>query len=201
MRADFPVGVLGLGVLGQRVAQALLQFDFPVNGWSRTPRSAGVSGHYGGQIDKQNSDQVGPVNYLRTFAGREQLDAFLQASKVVVCLLPLTPDTLGILCHATLSRLQPGGVVINVARGAHLVDADLLALLDSGQLDAATLDVFRAEPLPGDHAFWKHPKITLTPHTSARTLTHESITQIVGKIAALERGETVVGVVDRARGY
>ena len=101
----------------------------------------------------------------------------------------------------TLSRLQSGGYVINVARGAHLVDDDLIALLDSGHLAGATLDVFRTEPLPVEHAFWRHPKITVTPHTSARTLREESIAQIAGKIVALERGEPIAGVVDRSRGY
>ncbi len=102
---------------------------------------------------------------------------------------------------ASLSRLIPGGYVINVARGSHLVDEDLIALLDSGHLAGATLDVFRVEPLPQDHPFWRHPKITVTPHTSARTLRDESIAQIVGKIMALERGEPIEGVVDLSRGY
>ena len=102
----------------------------------------------------------------------------------------------------TLSRLMPGGYVINVARGAHLVDDDLIALLDSGHLAGAALDVFRTEPLPAEHPFWRHPKITVTPHTSARTLRDESIAQIAGKILALERGEPIAGVVDvQARGY
>jgi glyoxylate/hydroxypyruvate reductase A len=100
-----------------------------------------------------------------------------------------------------LSRLMPGGYVINVARGAHLVDDDLIALLDSGHLAGAALDVFRTEPLPPDHPFWRHPGITLTPHTSARTLRDGSVAQIAGKILALERGEPIAGVVDLKRGY
>jgi glyoxylate/hydroxypyruvate reductase A len=103
--------------------------------------------------------------------------------------------------HDSLSRLQPGGYVINVARGAHLVEDDLLTLLDSGHLAGATLDVFRTEPLPPEHPFWTHPKITITPHTSARTLRSESIAQIAGKIRALQRGDALAGVVDRAQGY
>jgi glyoxylate/hydroxypyruvate reductase A len=179
-RADFPIGLMGLGVLGSRVAQALRLFEFPVNGWSRTPRS---------------------LDGVRTFAGAAQFDEFLSASRVLVNLLPLTPGTHDILCRDTLSRLQPGGYVINVARGAHLVDADLLALLDEGHLSGATLDVFRTEPLPTGHAFWTHPKITVTPHTSARTLRDESIAQIAGKIRALEHGEAIAGLVDPTRGY
>jgi len=179
-RIDYPVGVLGLGVLGERVARAVAQFDFPVNGWSRTPKA---------------------VPGVQCFAGAEQFDTFLQASRVLVCLLPLTPDTRDIMNLAHLSRLRPGGYVINVARGAHLVDDDLLALLERGHLEGATLDVFRVEPLPKNHPFWNHPKITLTPHTSARTLRSESIAQIAGKIAAMERGEPVAGRVDPQRGY
>jgi glyoxylate/hydroxypyruvate reductase A len=179
-RSEYPVGVMGLGVLGARVAQALKLFDFPVMGWSRSPKSiAGV----------------------QCFSGEEAFGDFLAASRFLVCLLPLTPDTQGIMNRQTLSKLQPGGYVINVARGAHLVDEDLLALLDSGHLAGATLDVFRTEPLPAEHAFWKHPKVNVTPHTSARTLREESIAQIAGKIAALEKGEPIAGVVDPKRGY
>jgi glyoxylate/hydroxypyruvate reductase A len=135
------------------------------------------------------------------FSGADGFKDFLAASRVLVCLLPLTPDTRDILNRDNLTRLQAGGYIINVARGAHLVDDDLLALLDSGHLAGATLDVFRTEPLPAGHPFWTHPKITVTPHTSARTLRDESIAQIAGKIGALQRGEAVAGVVDPQRGY
>ena len=179
-RKDFPVGIMGLGVLGERVAQALGHFEFPVRGWSRSPRQlAGVE----------------------CFAGAAQFDAFLRGTRILVCLLPLTPETDGIMNRAHLSQLMPEGYVINVARGAHLVDDDLIALIDSGHLAGAALDVFRTEPLPPGHPFWKHPKITVTPHTSARTLRDETIAQIAGKIQALERGEPVAGVVDVHRGY
>lgn len=107
-----------------------------------------------------------------------------------VNLLPLTPDTQDILNRGTLSRLLPGGYVINVARGAHLVEDDLIALIDEGHLSGAMLDVFRTEPLPQAHPFWTHPRITVTPHTSAM-LRDESIAQIAGNSRALERGETV----------
>lgn len=180
LRNDFPVGVMGLGVLGQRVARALAQFDFPVNGWSRTPRS---------------------VEGVHAFDGSKGLQDFLAASRVLVNLLPLTPETQNILNRQTLARLLPGAYVINVARGAHLVDDDLLALIASGHVAGATLDVFRTEPLPAGHAFWNHPRITMTPHTSARTLRGESIAQIARKIAALERGSSVAGIVNLTRGY
>ncbi|QHE77892.1 2-hydroxyacid dehydrogenase [Hydrogenophaga sp. PBL-H3] len=179
-RADWPVGVMGLGVLGERVARALSVFEFPVHGWSRSPK----------QIDG-----------VTCHSGSEGFNGFLAASKVLVNLLPLTPDTQDILNRETMGRLQPGGYVINVARGAHLVEDDLMALLDSGHLAGATLDVFRTEPLPADHPFWQHPKVTVTPHTSARTLRDESIAQIAGKIVALSRGEPIAGVVHRDRGY
>lgn len=182
-RQEFSVGVMGLGVLGQRVSRALAQFDFPVRGWSRSARA---------------------VDGVQCFSGEAGFDDFLAASRILVCLLPLTPETEGIMRRDTLARLRPGGYVINVARGGHLVDDDLIALLDSGHLAGATLDVFRTEPLPAAHPFWKHPKITLTPHTSARTLRDESIAQIVGKIQALHGGAPIAslaGVVDTNQGY
>ncbi len=189
-RQDFPVGVMGLGVLGERVAKAVAQFDFPVNGWRRT--------------DQRSAQQIDGV---QAFVGAHNFDAFLAASRVLVCLLPVTPETHGILRRDTLMKLhggQPGGYVINVARGAHLIEADLIPLLDAGQLAGATLDVFEQEPLPADHAFWRHPKITVTPHASARTLREESIAQIAAKIRSVEAGmafDDLPGVVDGQRGY
>jgi glyoxylate/hydroxypyruvate reductase len=179
-RLDFPVGVMGMGVLGRRVLQALMAFEFPVRGWSRTPHElAGVE----------------------CYAGAAQLPEFLGRCRVLVNLLPLTPDTENILDRRNLSRLQPGGYLINVARGSHLVEQDLMQLIDEGHLAGAALDVFRTEPLPAAHPFWRHPKITVTPHTSARTLRDESIAQIARKIRALEAGEPIAGVVDRMKGY
>jgi glyoxylate/hydroxypyruvate reductase A len=180
LRSDYPVGVMGLGVLGERVAQSLAGFDFPVMGWSRSPKQ---------------------VEGVRCYAGQAPFNDFLAASRFLVCLLPLTPDTQGIMRRETLSKLKPGGYVINVARGGHLVGEDLIALIDEGHLAGAALDVFQTEPLPQGHPFWTHPKITITPHTSARTLRNESIAQIAGKITAMSRGEPVAGVVDRNRGY
>ncbi len=186
LREECPVGVMGLGVLGERVSRSLAQFDFPVKGWSRSPRALDGVECFSGDI------------------GSAGFNAFLAASRVLVCLLPLTPETQNILCRDTLTQLRPGGYVINVARGGHLVDDDLLALIDSGHLAGATLDVFRTEPLPAAHPFWAHPKITVTPHTSARTLRDESIAQIAGKIRALQNGAPITalaGVVDPQKGY
>ena len=180
LRSDFPIGVMGLGVLGERVAKALAQFDFPINGWSRSPKA---------------------IEGVRAFSGTEQFNDFLAASRVLVNLLPLTPETADVINADTLARLQPGAYIINVARGAHLVEDDLLAAIERGHVAGATLDVFRTEPLPAGHPFWNHPRITITPHTSARTLRDESIAQIARKMAALQRGDTVAGVVDVGRGY
>ena len=180
LRSEFPIGVMGLGVLGERVAKALAQFDFPVSGWSRSAKT---------------------VEGVRAFSGAEQFNDFLAASRVLVNLLPLTPETADVINADTLARLQPGAYIINVARGAHLVEDDLLAAIERGHVAGATLDVFRTEPLPAGHPFWNHPRITITPHTSARTLRDESIAQIARKMAALQRGDTVAGVVDAGRGY
>ena len=133
---DFPVGIMGLGVLGQQVARGLQSFGFPLTGWSNSPKN---------------------IEGVRCFAGAAQLQDFLAATRVLVCLLPLTPDTQDIINKDSLSRLMAPGYVINVARGAHVVDEDLVAMIDSGQLAGATLDVFRTEPLPPDHAFRTRP--------------------------------------------
>jgi glyoxylate/hydroxypyruvate reductase A len=120
---------------------------------------------------------------------------------VLVCLLPSTPATRGLLDKGNLSRLPRGAHLINVARGDIVVDDDLVALLDAGHLAGATLDVFHREPLPSGHPFWHHPCITLTPHVSAVTVIEDSVAQVAAKIRRLERGEPVSGIVDRVRGY
>lgn len=179
-RSDFPIGVMGLGALGERVATSLAQFDFPVLGWSRTPKT--VAG-------------------VRCFAGVESFDEFLSSTRILVCMLPLTPETRSLMDRRSLALLKPRGYVINVARGSHLVEDDLVELIDSGHLAGATLDVFRTEPLPHDHPFWRHPRITMTPHVAAQTLINEAIAQIADKMALMERGLPAPGTVDRARGY
>jgi len=179
-RSEMPVGIMGLGVLGQRVAQAVAQFEFPVNGWSRSAKS---------------------VPGVRCFSGAQGFHAFLAASRVLVSLLPTTAETRNLINRDTLSRLQPGAYVINIARGAQLVEVDLLALLDSGHVAGAALDVFQSEPLAPEHPFWLHPRITITPHIAGLTVRSEAVAQIAGKLRALERGESVAGMVDRVRGY
>ncbi len=179
-RDTFTVGVLGLGVLGAHVAQTVARFGMPVRGYSRSAKQ---------------------VEGITTFAGEARFDAFLDGVKVLVNLLPHTPDTANVLNARTFSKLARGAYLINVARGAHLVEADLLDALASGQLAAATLDVFQEEPLPPDHPFWQEPRITVTPHMSALTLREESVAQIAQKMLALDRGEAVGGMVNIERGY
>ncbi|MFS8973795.1 glyoxylate/hydroxypyruvate reductase A [Cupriavidus necator] len=179
-RADFTVGVMGVGALGTHIARALAGFGFPVRGWSRTARAIeGVSGFYGD-------------------AGQAP---FLDGLRVLVNVLPLTPQTENILNAGLFARLAQGAYVINVARGQHLVEEDLLAAVQSGQIGGATLDVFRTEPLPAEHPFWQEPRITITPHISALTLREDSIAQIAGKIRAMRAGQPIAGVVDVQRGY
>jgi len=179
-RADFTVGVMGIGTLGAHIARALAGFCFPVRGWSRSPKAVeGVQGFHGE-------------------AGRAD---FLDGLRVLVNVLPLTPETENIVDAALLSRLAKGAYFINVARGQHVVEEDLLAAVQQEQLAGATLDVFRTEPLPPDHAFWAEPRITITPHISALTLREDSIEQIAAKIRALGAGQPIAGVVDLQRGY
>lgn len=179
-RADFTVGVMGIGTLGSHIARTLAMFGFPVRGWSRSART---------------------VDGVQTFAGEAGREAFLDGLRVLVNVLPLTAETENIIDAALLDRLAKGAYLVNVARGPHVVEADLLAAVQKGQLAGATLDVFRTEPLPADHPFWSEPRITITPHISALTLREDSIAQIAAKIRAVEQGQPIAGVVDLARGY
>jgi glyoxylate/hydroxypyruvate reductase A len=177
---EFAVGVLGLGQLGIPVAKALRQLGFPVRGWSRTSK-----------------DLPG----VDCYAGMESLDDFLAGTRVLVCMLPLTPETNNLLDRARLSKLPRGAYLVNVARGAQVAEPDLLGLIRSGHILGATLDVFRNEPLPAPHPFWDESRITITPHISALTVREEAVRQIAHKITLLEQGEHVADVVDRNRGY
>jgi glyoxylate/hydroxypyruvate reductase A len=177
---EFSVGVLGMGMLGSRVLEAMAHFGFPLRGWSRTHKQ---------------------VDGVACFSGIDSLGEFLTGTRVLVCMLPLTPETTTLLDRARLSLLPKGAYLINVARGAHVAEPDLLTLIRSGHLAGATLDVFRNEPLPAPHPFWEEPRITMTPHISALTVRHDSVRQIAGKINQLENGEPVTDVVDRSKGY
>jgi glyoxylate/hydroxypyruvate reductase A len=179
-KQDFSIGVLGMGVLGRRALEALAPFGFALRGWSRTPKQiAGVA----------------------CFAGTDGLDEFLRGTRVLVCMLPLTNETSNLLDRSRLSSLLPYAYLINVSRGAIVAEPDLLMLVKSGHIAAATLDVFRNEPLPAQHPFWQERRINITPHVAALTLRSECVDQIAGKIRRLEAGLTIADVVERARGY
>lgn len=177
------VGVMGLGAIGRPILEAAARFGYPVAGWSR-------SGH--------------SLAGIRTYAGAEEFGDFLAATQVLVNALPLTPQTENLLDARAFARLPHGAHVINVGRGATIVDQALLEALDRGHLAGATLDVFRCEPLPDGHPFWEHPSITVTPHLSGPTPHGPAAAQIVAALARLERGEpasTLAGYVDRTLGY
>jgi glyoxylate/hydroxypyruvate reductase A len=179
-KATFGVAVLGLGVLGRAVVDALRPFGFPLHGWARTPATLdGVTVH----------------------AGDDALRACLARAAVCICLLPSTPATRDLMDATRLSWLPRGAHLVNLARGELVVDADLIAALDDGRLAGATLDVFRTEPLPAAHPFWHHPGITITPHVSAATLHEASAAQVADGIRRLDAGREPAGRVDRVRGY
>ncbi|MGH8736623.1 MAG: 2-hydroxyacid dehydrogenase [Burkholderiales bacterium] len=180
LAAERTVGLLGLGELGQQVAQRLLPLDFRLCGWSRRPKR---------------------IDGVECFAGADGLDALLTQSGALVCLLPLTPGTRGILDARTLALLPRGACVINLGRGAHLVEADLLAALEAGQLAHAYLDVFETEPLPAAHPFWSHPGVSVTPHVAALTEPRTALPVVVRNLERLERGEAPEALVDRSAGY
>ncbi|HYH20220.1 MAG TPA: glyoxylate/hydroxypyruvate reductase A [Azospirillum sp.] len=178
--AEVRVGILGLGVLGEAAARALKQLAFDVAGWSRTPK---------------------PLDGIETVHGEDGLVALLARSDLLVCLLPLTGSTRGILDRKLFATLPPGAVVINAARGGHLVEADLLAALDSGHLAGASLDVFAEEPLPPGHPFWSHPKIHVTPHVAGITHPSQTADHVAESIRRHRAGLPLTSVVDRTRGY
>lgn len=179
-RESFTIGILGAGVLGASVAASLRPWGFPLRCWSRSAKTiAGVT----------------------SFHGAEQLHDFLAGSRVLINLLPATPETTGIINRDLLQQLPDGAFVLNLARGAHLVEADLLAALDEGKIKAAALDVFQREPLTEDHPFWSHPRVAITPHNAAVTLPEEAMDYIAGAIRQLVAGGEPKGRVDLTRGY
>lgn len=174
------IGILGLGQLGGAAARLLVEYGFKVKGWSRSRKPGGE---------------------VKSFAGLEELPAFLAGVEILVCLLPLTADTQGILDADLFRHLPKGAILINAARGGHLNEADLLQALESGQLAAATLDVFQVEPLPAGHPFWRHPRIFMTPHNASLTHPATAAVEIKRQIERHEAGLELEHVADRARGY
>jgi len=177
---DRTIGVMGLGELGTAAAAKLVEFGFQVRGWSRSPKS---------------------LPKVESFAGPDQLPAFLSKTEILVCLLPLTRETCGILNTSLFAQLPRGASIINAARGGHLVEADLSAAMASGQINAATLDVFDTEPLPKDHPFWSTERLYITPHNASITDPRSAAWRIARQIAKFEAGEGLENVVDRERGY
>ena len=178
--ATTTIGFLGLGELGQHAARAVGALGFAIAGWSRSPKS---------------------LEAVTTYHGDDGLTAFLNSLKMLVCLLPLTAETEGIINTKTLSALPQGAYLINAARGGHVVDADLIAALDYGTLEGATLDVFHEEPLPDDHPFWTHPRVTVTPHNAADSFPEDVAPQLIDNIHRALEGRKLLNPVDVERGY
>lgn len=174
------IGIMGLGEIGRDTAQKLVALGFPVAGWSRTAKD---------------------VPGVTSLHGADGMAPFLDWSEYLVCLLPLTRDTENILDARAFAALPKDAVVINGARGGHVVDADLIAALDSGHLSAAMLDVFREEPLPTDHPFWAHPKIHITPHIAGITNPDTAAAQIVENVRRVRAGKPILNEVDPVKGY
>ncbi|WP_144186840.1 2-hydroxyacid dehydrogenase [Elioraea rosea] len=178
--ANRTVGVMGLGSLGLPSAEALRDAGFRVKGWGRTRRD---------------------IPGIQTFGGEAGFDAFLQGTEILVCLLAATPETAGIVNARTLAKLPRGASVINGARGSHVVIEDLIAALDSGHIEAATLDVFETEPLPQDSPVWTHPKILVTPHIASFPNRAARARFVADAIRTFEASGTVLNRYDPARGY
>ncbi|WP_172329976.1 glyoxylate/hydroxypyruvate reductase A [Mangrovicoccus sp. HB161399] len=177
---DRKVTVLGLGQLGTACAQALAGLRFDVAGWSRRPKE---------------------IEGITCLSGADGLDEALARAEILVLLLPRTPETENIVNAATLARMPQGAAVINPGRGALVDEAALLASLDAGHLGHATLDVFRTEPLPAEHPFWAHPKVTVTPHIAAETRAASASRVIAENVRRCESGLPLLNLVDRAAGY
>ena len=180
-RADeWPVLVLGLGEMGRTTAGRLAANGYPVTGWSRTPHT---------------------VPGVHCLSGEAALTAALAAAQVVINLMPLTPQTRGFFNQVRLAQCRRGAHLVNLARGAHLVEADALAALASGQLGELVLDVFATEPLPTNHAFWAHPRVTVLPHIAAQTDHRSAAAVVAANVRRLRTGQPVLNRVERARGY
>ncbi|OED37694.1 hypothetical protein AB833_22670 [Chromatiales bacterium (ex Bugula neritina AB1)] len=178
--ADYHIGIMGMGVIGSRIAERLATSGYSVSGWKRTP---------------------GTATAITLFSGLEQLDEFLQSLDTLVCILPLTKETRQIINQRVFNSIPKGTQFINVGRGEHVVESDLLEALDNGQVSDAVLDVCVTEPLPLEHFLWKHPKVTITPHIAGPTQEMLSAEEVAKGIRVLSIGGTPDGLVDRVKGY
>jgi glyoxylate/hydroxypyruvate reductase A len=174
------IGVLGLGSLGQAVLATLLSFGFDCAGWSRSRHA---------------------IEGVRCHAGAQEFDAFLRRTDILVCLLPLTDATRGMLNASLFERLPTGAALVHVGRGPQLIADDLIAALDAGRLSEAVLDVTEPEPLPQGHALWRHPRARVTPHIASMTQPKSAAAAVLENLRRYEAGEPMIGLVDRARGY
>jgi len=174
------IGILGLGTLGQEVAVTLNKIGYQVKGWSRTPKV---------------------INSVQCFYGNDGLHSLLSNVDILICMLPLTTQTRGILNSDLFSRMNGGSYLINAARGSHLIEKDLLDAIDSGQISGATLDVQSIEPLPQDHPFWSHPGIKITPHIATITIAESAAQEVAENYMRLTNGEDLLNVVDFQRQY
>ena len=174
------VGFLGFGMMATAPALVLKSLGFPVSAWVRSPR---------------------PAAEVPIFHGRDQLEAFLKQTDIAVCLLPLTRETEGIFCARTFAMMPKGAMLVNVGRGKHVVDKDLIAALDSGQLSYAALDALWPEPLPSESPLWLHPKVTVMPHIARRPTVAQLVTEMVANIKSLRAGGRLLQEIDMEMGY
>ncbi|WP_428658866.1 2-hydroxyacid dehydrogenase [Reyranella sp.] len=174
------IGFLGFGMMAKAPALVLQSLGFPVSAWVRSPR---------------------PAAEVPLFHGSDQLEAFLGQTDIAVCLLPLTPETEGIFCARTFAMMPRGAMLVNVGRGKHVVDRDLIAALDSGQLSYAALDALYPEPLPPESPLWLHPKVTIMPHVARRPTVGQLVTEVAANIRSLDAGGRLLQEVDVANGY
>lgn len=178
--SDFRIGILGLGALGKAFAEDAVRFGFKTQGWSASKKS---------------------MNGVKTYNGTGELSAFLSTTEILVCLLPLTSETSAILNKTLFQQLPKGAHIINAARGGHVVDAELVEMIDSGHLSGASLDVFHQEPLPSEHPFWSHEKINITPHYASVSDTASVVPQIIENYQRMKKEASLLNVVSPLKGY
>jgi glyoxylate/hydroxypyruvate reductase A len=179
-KTKISIGIMGFGELGKDAANKFKHLGFNVIGWANSPKN---------------------IDGIKVFVGNDEFNTFLNKSDILICLLPLTPETFNILNSNTFEQLPQGAFIINVARGEHLVVDDLIEAIDTGKLSGACLDVFREEPLPKEHIFWRHPRVTVTPHIASITSPESVAPQIIDNYRRLREGKPLKNIVSREKGY